>query len=71
MKMNRRRRHLRPVPTRAQINAELSRLRSLLNLFRVEWIMETRSEQPCPARLHFLHDRIAELRDEIAALEQQ
>jgi hypothetical protein len=71
MKMNRRRRPLRPRPTRAQIAAELRRLRSLLNLFRLEWILETRNQQPRPERLRFLHDRIVDINDEIALVEQQ
>lgn len=71
MKMNRRRRPLRPRPTRAQIAAELQRLRSLLNLFRLEWILEARSQQPRPERLRFLHDRIVDINDEIALVEQQ
>jgi hypothetical protein len=71
MKINRRRRHLRPAPSRAMIAAQLRRLRSALNLFRLEWIMEARSEQPRPARLRFLHDRIVDINDEIASVEQQ
>ncbi len=69
MKINRRRRHLRPRPTRGQISAALRRLRTLLNLLRVEWVLEARNPQPRMAHLQFLHDRIVELNDEIAQLE--
>ena len=36
MKQSRRRRHLRPRPSRSQINRQVSHMRSLLNLFRAE-----------------------------------
>lgn len=71
MKINRRRRHLRPAPSRARIAAQLSRLRLALNLFRLEWILEARNEQPRPERLRFLHDRIVDINDKIALVERQ
>jgi hypothetical protein len=71
MKFNRRRCHLRPRPTRRQINADFRRLRSLLNLFRIEWILEARQTPPRLAHLQFLNDRIVDINDEVAALEQQ
>jgi hypothetical protein len=71
MKYHRRRRHLRPRPTRSQINAELRRLRPVRNLLRLEWLLEARNDQPRPAHLRFLHDRIVALNDEIALLEKQ
>ena len=71
MKQNRRRRHLRPRPTRSQINQQIRRLRSVLNLFRAEWLMESQQEQPRLAHLRFLHDRIVDISDEISLLEQQ
>jgi hypothetical protein len=70
MKQNRRRRHLRPGPTRAQITQQLGRLRSALNLFRTEWLMEARQEQPSFVHLRFVHAVIVEINDEIAAWEQ-
>ncbi len=71
MKFCRRRRHLRPRPSRAQLNQELNRTRRLLNLFRTEWLLEAQHEQPRPAHLRFVHDRIVDINDEIATLEQQ
>jgi hypothetical protein len=71
MKYCRRRRHLRPRLSRAQINQQLSQTRRLLNLFRTEWLLEARQEQPRPAHLRFVHDRVVEINDEIASLERQ
>ncbi len=71
MKINRRRRHLRPRPTRSQINGQLRRLRAALNLLRLEWLLEARQPQPRLAHLRFLNDRVTELNDEIALLERQ
>ena len=71
MKHTRRRRHLRPCPSRAQINQQLSQTRRLLNLFRTEWLLEARQEQPRPAHLRFVLDRVVEINDEIANLERQ
>jgi hypothetical protein len=71
MKYCRRRRHLRPPPSRAQLNQQLDRTRCLLNLFRAEWLLETRQQQPRPVHLRFVHDRILEINDEIVSLERQ
>jgi len=71
MKFCRRRRHLRPRPSRAQINQQLGQTRRLLNLFRTEWLLEVQQDQPRPAHLRFVHDRIVEINDEIAGLERQ
>jgi hypothetical protein len=68
MKINRRRRHLRPRPTRSQINQRIDRIGSALRLFQAEWILESQRPTPCYHRLQFLHDRIVEMRDEISAL---
>ncbi len=68
MKQNRRRRHLRPRLTRSQINHCIDRISSALRLFQAEWLLESRRPIPCHHRLRFLHDRILEMRDEIAAL---
>jgi hypothetical protein len=69
MKQNRRRRHLRPRPTRSQINHQIQRVRSALQMFQVEWLMESQKEQPCMPRLQFLHDAVVQMRDEISSLE--
>ena len=71
MKYCRRRRHLRPRLSRAQLNQQLNCTRRLLNLFRAEWLLETQQEQPRPAHLRFVHDRIVEINDEIAHRERQ
>ena len=66
----RRRRPLRPCPTRHQINQELRRARRLLKLFRAEWLLEAQQEQLRPAHLHFVHDRVVDINHEIARLER-
>ncbi len=54
MKQNRRRRHLRPRPTRSQVNQELQRARSAIQLFQLEWVLEARKARPSLARLQLL-----------------
>jgi hypothetical protein len=71
MKQNRRRTHLRPSPTRAQINQQIAQLIYNRNLLRIEWLLEARKDQPRQAHLSFLHDRILDIGDEIAELEQR
>ena len=70
MKINRRRRHLRPRASRSQINQQIARMQSALRLFQTEWLLESQRPAPCHQRLRFLHDRIVEMRDEISALEE-
>jgi hypothetical protein len=70
MKRNRRPRHLRPRPTRSQINQQLQRARSAIQLFQLEWILEARKTQPSLARLRFLHEAIGQMKDEVLSLEQ-
>ncbi len=70
MKINRRRRHLRPRPTRSQINQAIARIQSAIQLFQLEWVLESQRPAPCHQRLRFLHDRIVEMRDEISSLEE-
>jgi len=70
MKHTRRRRHLRPTPTRSQINHQIRRVRSAMQLFQVEWLLEAKNEQPCLPRLRFLHDSIVQMQDEISSQEQ-
>ena len=71
MKNTRRRRHLRPRPSRAQLNQQLDRTRRLLNLFRAEWLLEAQRQERRPSHLRFVHDRIVEINDEIVHREQQ
>ena len=70
MKHNRRRRHLRPSPTRAQINQQIGRVCNHMRLFQAEWLLEARQEHPRLPRLRFLHDAIIVMRDEVSALER-
>ena len=70
MKQARRRRHLRPRPTRSQLNQQIARMQSALRLFQVEWLLESQRPAPCYQRLRFLHDRIVEMRDEISSMEE-
>jgi hypothetical protein len=70
MKKHRRRRHLRPRPTRSQINQQVERVRSAIQLFQLEWIVEARKAQPSLGRLRFLHEAIGEMKNEVLSLEQ-
>jgi hypothetical protein len=69
MKLLRRRRHLRPRPSRCQIHQQLDQLRRGLQLFRTEWLLEAQQPQPRQDQLRFLHDRIVDIRDAISDLE--
>ena len=70
MKQNRRRRHLRPRPTRSQVTQQLQRARSAIQIFQLEWILEARKTQPSLGRLQLLHDAIGQMKDEVLSLEQ-
>ena len=70
MKQDRRRLHLRPRPTRSQLNQQTARMQSALCLFQAEWLLESQRPAPCYQRLRFLHDRIVEMRDEISSMEE-
>jgi len=73
MKHTRRRRPLRPFcprQTRSQVRQQIGRVRGAMQLFQVEWLLETQQEQSDSARLRFLHDAIDALRDELSELEQ-
>jgi hypothetical protein len=70
MKQNRRRRHLRPRPTRSQVNQQLQRARSAIQIFQLEWIMEARKAQPSLDRLRLLHGAIGQMKEEVVSLEQ-
>jgi hypothetical protein len=69
MKQTRRRRHLRPRPTRSMINQQIQRVRSALQAFQLEWILEAQRPERNLGRLRFLHDAITQIRDEISSLE--
>jgi hypothetical protein len=69
MKQHRRRRHLRPRPTRSQINQQLQRVGSRLQAFQLEWILEARRPDRNLVRLRLLQASIMQMRDEILSLE--
>ena len=69
MKYTRRRRHLRPRPSRAQIRQHINRLRRQIQLLRTEWILEVAREDRNYLHLRRLHDRIVAGQDEIDAWE--
>ena len=69
MKQTRRRRHLRPRPTRSMINQQIQRVRSVLQAFQLEWVLEAQRPASNLCRLRFLHDAIVQMREEIFSLE--
>jgi len=70
MKNHRRRRHLRPRPTRSQINHQLRRARSAIQLFQMEALLEVSKPQPSLGRLSFLDEAVGQMKDEVLSLEQ-
>ena len=69
MKQTRRRRHLRPRPTRSMINQQILRVRSTLQAFQLEWVLEAQRPERNLGRLRFLHVAILAMKDELEALE--
>ena len=69
MKIIRRRRHLRPRPSRAQIHQQIDRLRRQIQLFRAEWLLEAAHKDRNFLHLRLLHQRILACQDAIADLE--
>ena len=69
MKQNRRRRHLRPQPTRSQINQEINRACHLYDLFQIERVMELRKPEPDIAHLRYVQEQMAALEDVVVTLE--
>ncbi len=65
----RRRRALRPRPTRHQINREIDRACRLHQLFQIEWVMELQQPQPDVEHLRFIQEQIASLEDVVITLE--
>ena len=70
MKHTRRRRHLRPQPSRSQLNLQLDQARRTMQLFQVGWLVEASQESPSLRRLRLLHDAVVTLRDDIADMER-
>ena len=69
MKQNRRRRHLRPRPTRCQIRQELSRARSWYQLLKIEAALELGRPAPDLSRLRWLHTQVLAGENVISTLE--
>ena len=69
MKITRRRKHLRPRPSRAQIRQQIDRLRRQIQLFRIEWVLEATREDRNLLHLRLLHDCIVACQDEIQVWE--
>ena len=69
MKQHRRRRHLRPRPTRSQVRQQIGRIHKAMQLFQVEWLLEAGKPQPDSTRLLLLHNTIVAMRDEVIDLE--
>lgn len=70
MKQHRRRRPLRPRPTRSQIHQQIRHIGRTLQLVQLEALVEVQKPAPSLDRLHFLDDAAAVLREEAAALEK-
>ena len=64
----RRRRALRPRPTRHQINQEVRRARRLQELFRVEQALELRRPEPDASHLRYIQNQLAALEDSVISL---
>lgn len=69
MKHTRRRRHLRPRPSRSQIRQQIGRVCSTMQMFRLEWLLEARRPQPDQNRLRLLHNYLVLMQDEVSSLE--
>lgn len=70
MKQQRRRRHLRPRPCRSQINQQLEHIRSTMQLFQIEGLLEASKPEPSLPRLHFLDRMLGLLQEEAVSLEK-
>ena len=51
------------------INQQIQHVRSTLQAFQLEWILEAQRPECNLGRLRFLHDAIVQMRDEISSLE--
>ena len=69
MKQNRRRRHLRPRPCRSQINQQIEHIRSSMQFFQLEGLLEASKAEPNLPRLRFLDHMLGLMHDEAASLE--
>jgi hypothetical protein len=70
MKQNRCRRHLRPRPSRSQINQQIGRVCSAIKALQLEAVLELQKPAPSLPRLQFLNKMIDFAKDEVVALER-
>ena len=69
MKQNRRRRHLRPRPCRSQVRQQIEHIRSTMQLFQLEGLLEASKADPNRPRLLFLDRMLGLMKEEAACLE--
>lgn len=65
----RRRRALRPRPSRHQVKQEICRARRMQELFRIEQALELARPKPDAAHLRYIQDQLAALEDAVISLE--
>ncbi|HEX8990691.1 MAG TPA: hypothetical protein VF784_03345 [Anaerolineales bacterium] len=70
MKQNRCRRHLRPRPSRSQINRQVRQVCSAIQAMQLEGLLELQKPVPSVPRLQFLEKMIDLAKDEVVALEK-
>ncbi len=70
MKQSRCRRHLRPRPSRSQINQQVGRVCSAIQALQLEGLLELQKPAPNLPRLQSLNKMIDLAKNEVAALEK-
>ena len=70
MKQTRCRRHLRPRPSRSQINQQVGHVCSAIQALQLEALLELQKPEPSLPRLQFLNKMIDLAKDEVIALER-
>ena len=70
MKQDRRRRHLRPRPRRSQVNQQLEHIRSTMQMFQIEGLLEASKPEPSLPRLLLLDRMLRLMQEEAACLEK-
>lgn len=70
MKQTRCRRHLRPRPSRSQINQQVGHVCSAIQAMQLESLLELQKSEPSLPRLQFLNKMIDLAKDEVLTLEQ-
>lgn len=70
MKQTRCRRHLRPRPSRSQLNHQIGHVCSAIQAMQVETLIELQKPTPNLPRLQFLNKMIDLAKDEVLSLEK-